>query len=329
MEALDHFELLVDDGLVAAVAAQGPDVVGGALAAPHTVAVAVLALAEGVVVLGAGAGAHAEGAVLHVLALDALAGPGAGARHVALAVALPAGLVVRALVEPLHRVAGLHALRLRHEVLAGEAQLVAGAPAALAGALGVTDVGLLVTHLRGLVVLQQRVVGLRLHDLLPADVLGVAQVVVLQDGHGAGPDLVQGLEVERLEAGLDDVEGAEVLRQVSAADDLEVAEGGEVEEARVVRLDVDVARHLLERAEHLQLVGVHGGVAGPEGEVGPDLLEPVECGVEDGEAALQHRAVAEVLDVAGVDRVGELADLGAGAVAGDTLPVLRLHMGVD
>ena len=279
VEALNHLELLVDDGLVAAVAAHGPDVVGRSLAAPDTVPVTVLTLAEGVVVLGAGAGAHTEGSVLHVLALDALAGPGAGAGHVALAVALPAGLVVGALVEPLHRVAGLHALRLRHEVLAGEAELVARAPAALAGALGVADVGLLVTHLRRLVVLQQRVVGLRLHDLLPADVLGVAQIVVLQDGHGAGPDLVQGLEVERLEAGLDDVEGAEILRQVSAADDLEVAEGGEVEEARVVRLDVDVARHLLQRAEHLQLVRVHGGVARAEGEVGPDLLEPVEGGV--------------------------------------------------
>ena len=50
---------------------------------------------------------------------------------------------------------------------------------------------LLVTDLRGLVVLQQRVVTLGLHDLLPADVLRVAEVIVFQDRHTARPNLVQ------------------------------------------------------------------------------------------------------------------------------------------
>ena len=83
---------------------------------------------------------------------------------------------------------------------------------------------------------------------------------------------------------------------MSASDHLEVPKGGEAGEAGVVSLDVDVAGDLLQRGEHLQSVRVHSGVARPECEVGPDLLEPVESGVEDGEAALEDGAVPEVLD---------------------------------
>jgi len=80
-----------------------------------------------------------------------------------------------------------------------------------------------VTGLRSFVVLQQRVVSLGLHDLLPGNVLSVAKVIVLQDGHTPRPDLVQGLEVERLQRGLDNVQGREILCQVSASDDLKIS----------------------------------------------------------------------------------------------------------
>ena len=166
-----------------------------------------------------------------------------------------------------------------------------------------------VASLGSLVVLQESVVLLGLHDLLPVDVLGVAELVVLQDGHAARPDLGEGGEAQGLQGGVHYVEGTEVLGEVAAADHLEVPEGREGGEPRVLGLDVDEAGHLGEGAEHLQLAGVHRGVARPEGEVLVDLLEPVEAGVEDGEAALQDGAVLEALDVADVDRAGELADL--------------------
>ena len=44
-------------------------------------------------------------------------------------------------------------------------------------------------------------------------------------------------------------------------------------------LNVDVACHLLQGAEHLQPVRVHGGVAGSEREVLVDLLKAIEGGV--------------------------------------------------
>ena len=166
---------------------------------------------------------------------------------------------------------------------------------------------------------------LGLHDLLPVDVLRVAEVVVLEDGDAARSDLGERSQAKRLQRGLHYVESAEILRQVAATDHVEIPEGREVGEPRVVGLDVDEARDLRQSAEHLQPVGVHGGVAGTEGEVLVDLLEPVEAGVEDGEAALQDGAVLEALDVASVDRVGELADLGAGPVTGHTLPVNSLQ----
>ena len=183
-----------------------------------------------------------------------------------------------------------------------------------------------VASLGSLVVLQESVVLLGLHDLLPVDVLGVAELVVLQDGHAARPDLGEGGEAQGLQGGVHYVEGTEVLGEVAAADHLEVPEGREGGEPRVLGLDVDEAGHLGEGAEHLQLAGVHRGVARPEGEVLVDLLEPVEAGVEDGEAALQDGAVLEALDVAGVDRVGELADLGTGTVTWDTLALHSLEI---
>ena len=75
VKALNHLQLGVDDGLVAAVAAARPDVVCRALTAPQAVRVAVLALPVGVVVLAARALGNTERAVLDVATLLALGGP--------------------------------------------------------------------------------------------------------------------------------------------------------------------------------------------------------------------------------------------------------------
>ena len=94
----------------------------------------------------------------------------------------------------------------------------------------------------------------------------------------------------------------------------------------MMSLDVDEASDLLESAEHVELVRIHGRIAGPEGEVGIYLLEPIEGGVKDGEAAFQHGAVSEVLNVTGVNCVGELANLGARSVTGNTFSFLGLKI---
>ena len=167
---------------------------------------------------------------------------------------------------------------------------------------------------------------LGLHDLLPVDVLSVAELVVLQDGHTARPDFGERAQTQGLQRGLHYVESTEVFSKMTATDNVEVPEGREVGEPRVVSLDVDEASDLSEGAEHLQLTGVHRGVARPEGEVLVDLLEPVEAGVEDGEAALQDGAVLETLNIPGVHRVGELADLGTGPVTGHTLALHSLQI---
>ena len=113
---------------------------------------------------------------------------------------------------------------------------------------------------------------------------------------------------------------------MSSPDDLQIGKCREVGELRMMRLDVDVPCHLLQSLEHLQFVRVHLGIARSEGEVLVDLLKPVERAVQDGETAFEHGAVAEALNVAGVDRVREVADLGARTVARDTLPVLGLQV---
>ena len=111
---------------------------------------------------------------------------------------------------------------------------------------------------------------------------------------------------------------------MTTSNDLEITEGFEIGESGIVSLDVDVARDLLQRGEHLEPVRVHGRVAGAKCEVVPDLLEPVEGRVQDGEAPLEDGAVPEVLDVPGVDSVGELTDLGTGAVTGNAFSLLSL-----
>jgi hypothetical protein len=90
-------------------------------------------------------------------------------------------------------------------------------------------------------------------------------------------------------------------------------------------LDVDEAGDLAECGKDLQAGRIHGGVPRPKGEVLVDLLEAVEGGVEDREAALDDGAVLEGVNVAGVDGVAEGAGLGTGAVAGHALTVHGLE----
>ena len=111
---------------------------------------------------------------------------------------------------------------------------------------------------------------------------------------------------------------------MAAPDDLQVAEDAEIGEAGMVGLDVDEPGDLLDGGKDLEAGRVHGGVARPKGEVLVDLLEAVEGGVEDGEAALDDGAVLEGVNVARVDNVREGAGLGTGAVTGNTLPVHSL-----
>ena len=195
MKTLNNLQLLVDDGLGTTITSKRSNIIGWTFASFNTVSMTVLTLPKCVVILGVGTLGHTERSILHMFTLFTFARTRTGAGQVALGVTLHAGLVVRALVEALHRVAGLHALRLRHEVLAGETQLVARPPTSFCRALGVTNVAFDVTFLRSLVVLEQRVVGLGLHDLLPADVLCIAQVIVLQNGHAARSDLVQRFQI--------------------------------------------------------------------------------------------------------------------------------------
>ena len=99
----------------------------------------------------------------------------------------------------------------------------------------------MVALLGRLVVVQHQVVRLRLHDPLPVDAPGLAEVIVVQDRHATVADLTERLETEGLEGGPDNVEGGEVFGEVSAFDDLQVAEGREVGEVGMVSLDVDEA----------------------------------------------------------------------------------------
>jgi len=56
-------------------------------------------------------------------------------------------------------------------------------------------------------------------------------------------------------------------------------------------------------------------------------LEPVKGGVKDGEAALQDGAFSEGVDVASVDGVREMTNLGARTITGDTFSINSLFLG--
>ena len=112
---------------------------------------------------------------------------------------------------------------------------------------------------------------------------------------------------------------------MSSPDDLKIGKCREVSELGMMCLDVDVPCHLLQSLEHLQLVRVHLGVPWTKSEVLINLLESVKSAVQNREASLKHRAVAKALDVPGVDRVGKVADLGTGAVAGYAFTILGLQ----
>ena len=87
------------------------------------------------------------------------------------------------------------------------------------------------------------------------------------------------------------------------------------------RLDVEKSGDLLQRREDLETVGVHARIARPEREVGVDLLESGQRVVQDRERALDDGAVAETLDVAGVDDIDALTRLGTRPVAHDALAI--------
>ena len=113
---------------------------------------------------------------------------------------------------------------------------------------------------------------------------------------------------------------------MTASNNLQVPKGREVEKARMMRLDVDVSCDLLECAENLQLIRIHFGISGSKGEVLINLLEPIEGGVKNSEAALEDGAVAEVFNVSRVNRVGELTNLWTRAVTGNTFTIISLKI---
>lgn len=203
--------------------------------------------------------------------------------------------------------------------------MISWSPTALRGTLLVADKALKETLLWWFVVLQEGVVLLRLHYPLPVDLLGVAEVVVLQDGHAARPDPVQGAKVERFQRCLHNVESREVFCEVSSPDDLKIGKCREVSELRMMRLDVDVPCYLLQSLEHLQLVWVHFGVAGTKSEVLVDLLESVESAIQNREGSFKDCAVAKALDVPGMNGVRKVANLWAGSVTGHALAILGLQ----
>ena len=189
MQTLDNLQLFVYDCFVTGFASLRSDIIGGAFTPPNTVAVAVLTLSIGVVILGVGALVHTERTIFHMFADMAVAWPRPGAGQLALLVALHALPVPGGLEEPLLWIAGLHALVEDLEGVAGEAELVAWSPATLWRALLVTHEPLQVALLGGLVVLQQGVVLLALHDPLPVDILSIAEIIVLKDSNAPRPDL--------------------------------------------------------------------------------------------------------------------------------------------
>lgn len=210
---------------------------------------------------------------------------------------------------------------------AGKALVGSQAPASLDRTLGTADQARLLALLRHLVVLQQRPVQLRLDDLRPADALGEAELLVLQDGHTAGPDHLQRAQVQRVERRLDDVQGREVLGQLASADRLQIPKVGQVFEVRVRRLHVDEPRDFLQGGEDLEPVGMEPRVARAEREIRIDLLEAAERMVQDRDGPFDDGAIAEALDVARVNDVDALARLGARPVADDALAVDGLLLG--
>ena len=94
----------------------------------------------------------------------------------------------------------------------------------------------------------------------------------------------------------------------------------------MMSLDVDVPGDLLQCAEDLQLVRIHLRVSGTEGKVLINLLKPVEGGVENSETALENCAVAEVFNVASVNRVGKLTNLWTRSVTWNTFSIMSLKI---
>lgn len=160
----------------------------------------------------------------------------------------------------------------------------------------------------------------QLHDLGKVDPLRKAEVLVLQNGHGARIYPLERLQFERLQRRLDDKERRKV-GQLPAADHLQVAEVREIRKRFVVRLNVDKARHLLERREHLQSVRVQSDKPRSKGEVGKHVLVPVERLLEDLQRSFDDRAPTEGFDIPRMNNSLAGTCLGTGTVTRHTLAI--------
>uniref|UniRef100_A0A6B0V9Y9 Uncharacterized protein n=1 Tax=Ixodes ricinus TaxID=34613 RepID=A0A6B0V9Y9_IXORI len=280
-----------DDGLLAGIAGPGPHRVVRTRAPSNAVLVARHAL-PGLVVLCIRALPDAVGAVPNMAALGAVVGTRAIAFSQALLVAVFAD-VVPIVVNSFGGVALLDARVLQPVGLAREALIWRRTPTTARRTLRMADQVLGLTVRPVGVPLEQDVVGARLHHLVPVHTVGEAEVLVLQDGHASRADLVQAPQVERLQGTLDYVERGKVLGQRPSTNDLEVPKIGQRGEVWMRRLDVHVACDFLQRAEHLQLAGVHFFVAWSKRKVCVDLLESVERRVQNGEGSLDDGASTE------------------------------------
>lgn len=210
---------------------------------------------------------------------------------------------------------------------AGKTLVGSQAPAALDGTLGTADESSFQALGGQFIVLQQSPVLLRLDDLGPADALSKAQLLILQHCHAAGPDHFQRSQVERIQRRFHNVQGRKIFRQLPAANRLQIAEVGQIPEFRMRSLDINKPSNLLEGGEYFQPVRMESRVARAEGEIGVNLLESGEGMIQDRDGSLDDGAIAEALDVSGVDDIDALAGLWARAVADDAFAVDGLLLG--
>ena len=193
-------------------------------ASSNTVSMAVLTFTKSVIVLGFGTLSHTKWTVFDMFTLFTVPWSWTCASDITLTVALVTCLVATLHVKALGGFTRFNTFRVCHEVLATETELIARSPTAFTGALRITNVTLKMTFLWSFVVLKQGVVGLRLHDGAPVDVLRVTQVIVLQYSHTSRSDHVQGFKIQRLQGCLDNIQGTEVLGQMSATNNLQISE---------------------------------------------------------------------------------------------------------
>ena len=174
MQTLNNFQVKVDNGLVAAVAAAWPDIILSSLAAANTVAMTILTFSIFVAVFARRTSIDTKRAIFDILTLDTVIGAFVGAGQLALRVTLPAFVVTRLLEVPQVVIAPPHAFIAHLVILTGQTLRVARSPAAVRRTLVVTLVLLDDALFRRFVVLQQSVVLLGFHNPLPVNLFRVA-----------------------------------------------------------------------------------------------------------------------------------------------------------